>query len=146
MSENTTTPSMPKRRKGCSDASQARLGIAAQRQEVDARAQLAVFGQVAARLPHEPDGRPVDGLAARGTREARARTGSSGVRGAHRARIIARRFRGVRVTCGLSAIQKRYGRPDALLIPIRGPASTCSRGAERAASTRSAPRSALAPS
>ena len=90
MSENTTTPSMPKRRNGCSETSAARSGRSHMPRKPRLRAQLAVLGQIAARLAHQPDGRAIDGLAARGAHEARARL----ERGATAAVARSRRGRG----------------------------------------------------
>ena len=66
------------RRRGWRVASAASSGVAAHPQDVVALAERAVLGEVAAGLPHEPDGGPVDRLPAAGGEEAVLGSGRGG--------------------------------------------------------------------
>ena len=92
MSEKRMTPSIPKRRKGCIETSTARLDVRAEVEEREALAHLAVLGQVAPGLPHEPDGRDVHGAGEGGVDEALAGRPGPEVAGTDMAREVSIRF------------------------------------------------------
>ena len=74
MSANITAASTPWRRTGWSVTSAQSSGCSQTSKSVVALADLAVLGQRPARLPHEPDRRALDRLAARGADEKRLGT------------------------------------------------------------------------
>ena len=119
MSLKRMAASSSKRRSGCRVTSAASSGRARQRREIHLRAQLAVLGQIAARLAHDPDGRVRHRLAPAGGEEGArgVRRGRGRVQCVSHLRHVRREVADDEVGAGALDAGQRFERRGALIDP-----------------------------